>query len=207
MKFCKFCGSQLDVSLKTCVNGHNYDSSLTACPYCPKKDYARTVIEGEQGSKRTVIPRDANPSRRNDKTVIDNWTPTLTPRGGPRREKTVIVNDDGPSSPGQATGSGAVRRLVGWLVTFDIQAAGTDFKIYEGRTKIGSAPNNDFVINQPGVSDEHSLLLYRDKKFILKDQLSTNGTIVNGTAIEDTVHLSDNDVIRIGTVTLKLRVI
>jgi len=208
MKFCKKCGTPLDVSLKTCANGHNYDTTLVECPYCPKKDYAKTVIQSDQGDSRTIVPREGGSSRRGDKTVIDNSPPTLSSSSsGGRRERTTIVNDDGSPAAASAPAGQPLPRLVGWLVTFDLQASGTDYRIYEGRTRIGSAASNDIVITRPGVSDMHAMLLYRDDQFILRDELSTNGTIVNGKTFEGTLHVADNDLIRIGSVTFKLKVI
>lgn len=220
MKFCKSCGQPLDTAMRTCVNGHNYDASLPACPYCPRKDFAKTVTENDD-DPRTVVERGQNKPGRPDKTIIDDGQPTLARKTGPgttepafgrptsprREDKTVIYTPDAQGSPGQPAAAHATRKLVGWLVTFDLQPAGTDFRLYEGRSRIGRTPNNDIVVNSTGVSDEHCLLLYRDKNFILEDRLSTNGTFVNGKMIEEKVHLNDHDEIRIGNVTLKLRTI
>jgi pSer/pThr/pTyr-binding forkhead associated (FHA) protein len=93
------------------------------------------------------------------------------------------------------------------LVTYDINPAGVDFKLFVGRHKIGGGNNNDIVIQQPGVSEGHAILLYRENKFVLQDMLSTNGTFVNGEAIEDRVVLKNDDVIRIGSINLKLKTI
>ncbi|HOT97914.1 MAG TPA: FHA domain-containing protein [bacterium] len=228
MRFCKYCGKALGDALRTCANGHNYDSALSRCPYCPEADSGRTLVE--TNDKRTLLERNdaespgpthsdtvidpftpANPrgTIRGDRTVIDNAGPTLVRRDGMggRPDKTVIM--DSPSALGPAGGPSmqSAHKLVGWLVTYDLQPSGTDFRVVEGRNKIGKSASNDIVIDRPGVSEEHCLLLFRDNKFYLQDQLSTNGTFVNGTSIEDKVTLQENDVLKVGSVALKFKVV
>jgi len=50
-------------------------------------------------------------------------------------------------------------------------------------------------------------LLYRDDTFILQDMLSTNGTFVNEEPIDDKVVLKNDDIIRVGSINLKLKTI
>jgi pSer/pThr/pTyr-binding forkhead associated (FHA) protein len=71
---------------------------------------------------------------------------------------------------------------------------------------IGSAADADIVLRDSTVSGKHASLRYKDQKFYLTDLDSTNGTYLNdgsnGIAREE---LKDNDVVRIGEVSLKFK--
>jgi len=98
-------------------------------------------------------------------------------------------------------------KLVGWLVSYDIDPAGIDYKLYEGKTKIGRSNHCKIIVNDSTVSEEHVLLLYKDEKFILQDELSANGTFVNGEQIEERVLLEDGDEITFGSVNFIIKII
>lgn len=206
VKFCKYCGSPLAGSYKTCANGHNYESNLSNCPFCPSSDYEKTMMDNSTNI-RTIRASGSI----SDKTIIDTSAPTLSKSGSftDNHEKTVIFNPDKTTQNSNSILPVAQRKLVAWLVTYDINPNGTDFRIFEGRTKIGKHRNNDIVINQSGVSDEHAVLLYReiDKKFVIQDSLSTNGTFVNKALIDEKVTLHNDDIITLGKVNLKLKII
>ena len=200
--YCKRCGTDLSQNSKICKNGHNYDASLDECPFCPsygsKGSYAETVFDSG------VYDR--------DKTVIDVSSPQLKPAGGharPDMDRTMIYS----SQPASVGSSGArepqagIRKLVGWLVTYDINPAGTDYKLYVGRQLIGRRASNDIVLQQPGVSEDHAIILYRDDKLVIQDNLSTNGTYVNGKSIEERTELLNDDIIKVGTIELKVKII
>jgi pSer/pThr/pTyr-binding forkhead associated (FHA) protein len=119
-------------------------------------------------------------------------------------KKTVIAGVE-TSIDEQSLVSG--NRLVGWIVSYDLDPAGKDFKIFEGRTKIGRSTVNNIVIDKPEISDEHVLLLNRDNKFIIQDQLSANGTFVNGKKVEERNEVKDNDIIKLGSISFKLKII
>lgn len=188
--YCKNCGASLK-SHKTCKSGHNYDASLEHCPYCPRPETL--------GGIKTQI--DSEPPAM-DKTVVDMSSSRLSnqasyPAGA--SDKTVIYGSGQKETP-----QAEPRKLVGWLVTFDIDPAGTDFRLTVGRHKIGRGAENEIVINQPGVSELHATLLYRAGKFLLQDNLSVNGTFVNGDMIADKTELNNGDVIRMGRIDLRL---
>ncbi|MCB5224272.1 MAG: FHA domain-containing protein [Candidatus Cloacimonadaceae bacterium] len=202
--FCKSCGKALRSNLRTCPNGHDYDASLPACPHCPP---ARDNL----GLQPTARMGDDV-----DKTRLDTSKARLQPGhaapSAPADDKTVILGAE-PSEPEAESGSEAKprpqanRMLTGWLVTFDIDPMGRDYKLYQGRHIIGSAQNCDIRLSIPGVSAEHAVLLCRNGKYIIEDNLSSNGTFVNGEMIEDKVYLNENDIIRIATVDLKLKTV
>jgi hypothetical protein len=103
--------------------------------------------------------------------------------------------------------SSSLIKLVGWLVSYDIDPAGIDFKLYEGKTKIGRSNHCKIIVNDSTISEEHVLLLCKDEKFILQDELSSNGTFVNGEQIEERVLLNDGDEITLGNVNFIIKII
>ncbi|MDR2300108.1 MAG: FHA domain-containing protein [Comamonas sp.] len=52
------------------------------------------------------------------------------------------------------------------------------------RTTLGRRPYNDIVIENLAVSGEHAVLTMMDDKVVIEDLRSTNGTFVNGRAIQ-----------------------
>jgi pSer/pThr/pTyr-binding forkhead associated (FHA) protein len=68
-------------------------------------------------------------------------------------------------------------------------------------TGIGRGGENDIVITSKRVSREHARLLRQNRKTLLEDAGSTNGTFLNDEQIREPVELSDGDRISIGDVT------
>ncbi len=178
-KFCTNCGKPLNQSNKVCVNGHVYDASLLKCPFC-SSDFrsASSNIPLQDAEKTKVLSSSKNTSG-----------------------KTVVLSTDSDSHKDKSTGC---RRLVGWLITFTWKPEGEDFKLYEGRNLLSGENPSDVKLNDPAVSSPHCMLLYRNSKMRIKDELSTNGTFVNGKAIEET-DLNDGDIIKVGATELKYR--
>lgn len=98
------------------------------------------------------------------------------------------------------------RKLVGWLVSYSLDEMGVDFKLYEGKNVIGRNAGCQIAIQDPTVSGEHAIILFRNGKYSIKDNQSTSGTNVNDEDIElDALYLKDGDVIRVGKTELKFR--
>jgi pSer/pThr/pTyr-binding forkhead associated (FHA) protein len=96
--------------------------------------------------------------------------------------------------------------VVGWFVALTGQQLGEDFRIREGPNIIGSAADADIVLRDSAISGKHASLRYKDQKFTITDLDSTNGTFLNDRS--DPIareELKDNDVVRIGEVTLKFK--
>jgi hypothetical protein len=198
-KFCKFCGAQLAARHKTCANGHNYDANLDQCPYCPQAEVTATISRAITSAKTIIDKPDNTKTNVNEKqqagkaqtkTAIDGKTLIFGSKTNINEETSIAGN-----------------RLVGWLVSFELDPAGMDFKILEGRTKIGRNSTNNIVIDKPEISDEHVLLLCRNNKIIIQDQLSANGTFVNGEKVEERTEIKDNDVIKLGSISFKIKII
>ncbi|MBX7044261.1 MAG: FHA domain-containing protein [Ignavibacteria bacterium] len=193
-RFCISCGavlSQVSENKKMCPNGHVYGASLSSCPYCPSPQLQSKILKGSDSSTETI-----SSDKGKDATRI------ISPSGGGSSNfnKTVIVSP-GDDSSGKATTS---RKIIGWLVTFSWKEEGQDFRLYEGRNLISGDSKSDVALNDPSVSSPHCMILFRNGKLRIKDELSTNGTMLNGSEIEE-AELNDGDVIKIGRTELKFR--
>lgn len=167
-----------------CSNGHNYDSKIyDKCPFCPTGSE-----EIATGGKTEIM--DCASDTSSAPTVAFSAAAsqeTFTPGG------TVIRG-----LPNQEIQEG--RKLVGFLVSYDMDENGRAFKLYEGKNVVGSAPNCDIPVStDASVSSKHLTILYRGNRFLFKDEFSTNGTFINGTMENEGV-LKDRDVITVGKV-------
>jgi hypothetical protein len=93
------------------------------------------------------------------------------------------------------------RYVVGWLVGLNGPSRGEAFPVRMGRNVIGRDKRSDILINDDQASSHHADLVFRpeERRFILMDHNSTNGTYVNETEIEPRRDLIENDVVRIGS--------
>ena len=181
------------MSIKTCEeNGHKYDSSEhTQCPYCPDKTevlntQSASQSDGESSDDKTEAMTTPEPSA--DKTEV---------MSGPSADKTAIHKPVADDSGTESTGSTG-RKLVGWLVSFSWNNEGQDYRLREGKTMLGADSKCDIVVGDSQVSAHHATILYRGGKFKIKDEFSTNGTLIDGNEIEDQTDLEDGNTITIG---------
>jgi hypothetical protein len=95
----------------------------------------------------------------------------------------------------------AKRYVVGWLVAINGPARGESYPVRMGRNVIGRDRKSDIVIQDDQASSHHADLVFRpeERRFILMDHNSTNGTYVNETEIEPRRDLAVKDVVRIGS--------
>jgi len=63
---------------------------------------------------------------------------------------------------------------------------------------IGRDPSNDLVLSDSMVSRRHAILEQRGDVFVLRDNNSSNGTLVNGDRVSDEHPVRDGDLIAIG---------
>jgi len=122
---------------------------------------------------------------------IDSARPAVG-GGGPTPDRRTIVVDQ--------AGAGRISRgkIVGWLINFTGNPDGEDYRIYSGHNRIGANPVCDIVINDDTVSGSHAILVYREGRCLIKDDLSRNGTFVNGREITEAHPLQNYDQIRLG---------
>jgi len=175
-----------------CKNGHYFPKNLKTCPYCPsqnqeKSPLEKTKVQTELSDEitKTKVLNTENQSNNLAKTIIE--TPISET---PKVEKTKEI-----------------RKLVGWLVSFTIDANGKDFKLFEGRNSIGSSETCDVVISGDNKTSAHHLtILHRRGEVKFRDELSTNCTFLNSQFSEEGV-LKDNDELKIGDNTFIVKLI
>ena len=114
-------------------------------------------------------------------------------RGPVPMERTVAVPREGLSP--------AKRYVVGWLVELNGPLRGESYAVRIGRNVLGRDKKSDIVVNDDQASSHHADLVFRpeERRFILMDHNSTNGTYVNESEIEPRRDLAGKDVIRIGS--------
>ena len=249
-KICNHCGANLTKKYKTCKNGHNYESSLSDCPYCPGPEVAKE-LKTSTSNKKTVIDRQektiTKPKIVIPKSILKTPSPqpvshkkTVLEKPAKKKiavekkiavpkeiavekeilfekksaaekeiviEKEIVTEKEIAIEKEVVVKDSSLIRLVGWLVSYDIDPAGIDFKLYKGRIKIGRSKHCEIIVNDSTISEEHVLLLCKDEKIILQDELSANGTFVNGKQIEERVLLEDGDEIKLGSVTFIIKII
>jgi Inner membrane component of T3SS, cytoplasmic domain len=167
---------------KFCNNGHQMEDSWEVCPYCQ-----RTGFQNPSGMAANLA-----------KTRLEfEAAPAASAMGGaPAARKTVLLS-------GRPKGE-----LAGWLVVMTGDQKGEDFRVREGQNSIGSGIESDIVIKDPAVSGKHAALRCRDKKFLLTDLDSSNGTYLNDAPDPISMEeLHDNDTIRMGTTLLKVKML
>ena len=71
-------------------------------------------------------------------------------------------------------------------------------------TRVGRAEENTIVLDDEFVSTAHSMLLLREGRWWIRDEGSTNGTVVNGQRIDGETPLREGDELLIGRVRLRL---
>lgn len=113
----------------------------------------------------------------------------------PDRRTVVVSAPDDPA--GKSKG-----KIVGWLVSYTKYADGVDFKLRSGFNRIGAHPACDLVIEDETVSGSHAVIVYRDGRCLIKDELSRNGTFVNGNEVSEARVLQNYDQVRVGNTIL-----
>ncbi|MBV8517572.1 MAG: FHA domain-containing protein [Acidobacteria bacterium] len=184
---------------KRCENGHFIDESWDLCPYCPQ--------DASEPEIPVVRPRAAELSPR---AVASAAAPA--PDAAPRRVTSsgsaAAVASPPPQQQIERTvasrleaGAQQKRYVVGWLIGLNGASRGESFPVRMGRNVIGRDRRSDIVIADDQASSHHADLVFRpeERRYILMDHNSTNGTYVNEAEIEPRRDLIGKDVVRIGS--------
>ena len=193
---------------KRCENGHFIDESWDICPYCPQdaSDPAIPVVRPRADAAMPaahVAPLRAAPdpppraalSAAEARPVGRSTSPgPVAVPSAPFVERTVAAQKIDASSAHK-------RYVVGWLVGLSGIARGESFPVRVGRNIIGRDKRSDISINDDQASSHHADLVFRpeERRFILMDHNSTNGTYVNEMEIEPRRDLAANDIVRVGS--------
>ena len=85
------------------------------------------------------------------------------------------------------------------LVINPTSASKREIPIASRVISIGRDPSNDLVLSDSMVSRRHAILEQRDNIYVLRDNNSSNGTMVNGDPVEAEKTLRDGDLLAIGS--------
>lgn len=190
---------------KRCENGHFIDESWDLCPYCPA-DNSEPDIPVVRPA-RVSVPEPVSQPQARPVGLASPLPPPPAVTGnvpsGPRivpppMERTVAVR----VAASESINTQAPKRyVVGWLVGLNGAARGESFPLRIGRNVLGRDRRSDVVVPDDQASSHHADLVFRpeERRFILMDHNSTNGTYVNEAEIEPRRDLTTKDVIRIGS--------
>lgn len=220
--------------MKRCEFGHYYSEHLSSCPYCAGAsgtagtDDSTTAGFSENINETTAGFLDDNadlptmPVGGGDATIplesggsgsidigpnIDFGNANMG--GLSDNEKTVIIdNDNDDETDSKEKINRPTRKLVGWLVSYTLDEMGLDYRLFEGKNVIGSNVDCEVsVIQDKSVSGRHATILFRNNKFLLRDEFSTNGTFLNDVIVEEnTPEIKDGDILRVGNTIFKFKV-
>ena len=210
-KFCKACRSPIPKTNEKirCPNGHIMDPTWQKCPICqagtadaPKeksKSHQKTLGQVEKAALQV-----SGGARR--ETKVENHILEGGSVGSKKaKRKTVVISTN--KSHGKDD-SAPRPRIVGFLITYSYDPSGEYFEIREGRHVIGAGVDTDITLKgDKNISSEHSILLFRRGVFLMRDNLSTNGTFVNGEEIRGDVSLNNYDKIKMGDTQFTLIII
>jgi FHA domain len=192
----------LNVADKRCDNGHFIDESWDLCPYCPgapaepEIPVVRPTRFGAQEAPRPTAVAGEPPRRP---------TAVSPPKTMARRDVAVAIE----SEPVDRTVASQKleplvqpkRYVVGWLIGLNGSVRGESFPVRVGRNVLGRDRRSDIVVNDDQTSSHHADLVFRpeERRFILMDHNSTNGTYVNESEIEPRRDLATKDIVRVGS--------
>lgn len=108
----------------------------------------------------------------------------------------------------------APRVLAGFLVSYEANALGQSWSVYQGSNlvgRLGAIAGADIELPHATVSSRHALLqaAAHPGRLLLRDQSSTNGSFVNDTALQpdERRELHDGDRVRFGLFTVIVKII
>lgn len=122
--------------------------------------------------------------------------------GMPTPGETEIVSGN-PSEAPRST-----RKIVGWIISYTLDEMGVDYRIFEGNNTIGrDAANSIMLSNESTISGKHMTILFRGGNFWAKDEMSANGSFLNGVEMEiqKAYPIKDNDELRLGNTVFKFK--
>lgn len=181
------------------------DPSWSQCPYCEAKKKAGDKTSRVPPEAATSAAPDSRRATRVDPPSASAPAPAGAAEAPGRGHTKVDSRPVGSAAAARAGGGG--RRLTGIVTSFTWSRLGQLFEVRDGRNYVGSGDvssenNRRCDIHLPEdqmLSSAHFLILCQSGKYIISDNLSTNGTFVGGEQIDTRgVELPDDAVIKAG---------
>lgn len=110
-----------------------------------------------------------------------------------------ITNSEGQLAEASRQSESAVsssRAPVGRLIVISGSTALPEYPVFP-ETTIGRSEKNSIQLSSQDISAIHCIIRIKDDIFALEDAGSTNGTLLNGTRVQNPTRLRDNDIISI----------
>lgn len=198
---------------RVCDKGHPMDPNWKTCAYCDADNRAhqKTTYEPENLKPSESMQRSINMERKftevNDGGSNEGHGATKFDIPGDvsqQREKADKWQQREKSNMNHG-------KLTGVVVTYKWRSQGNLFPLYEGRNVIGSESAESCDIYIPSnidsqVSGRHAVILCRTGKVELYDELSTNGTFLNGKYVaRGGVDVADGQLIKTGATVFEFR--
>jgi len=178
---------------------------------------------GDEGGNRETVVRgvpaegggaSGGAGERDDKTRVR--MPAVGSGAGSGRaanaDATRHVKREGAGKTGKGGRSGRTMRMevvperFGWLVVKKGARVGHVYRLDPEVTDLGRGADNDIVIDDEKVSEEHTRVRVDEEgQFVVWDLASTNGTFVNGERITAATPVVENDEVRVGHTVLVLK--
>lgn len=186
---------------KQCINGHTIDASWDLCPFCPviESPPAFSVVR----PRTLAVPLEPPaPAQSPAPSAAQSSAPAPAPTA--RQERTPLpsrINTGLRTAVLAKMSASGPRYVVGWLVALNGKARGESFPIRIGRNVIGRDRKAEVYIDDDQVSAHHADLVFRpdERRYILMDANSTNGTFINEEEIQSRSDLIAEDILRFGT--------
>ena len=199
MQFCVRCrqpiagsapGGAAGVVRTTEAEGGLFDPKPGPVPMAPRP--LSTPAPAASGARRTVLEEGGGgpppaPVRVSQQLPASPAAPAWQAGAASvARNRTVLVEGPPATVPvGQAAAAPkaavGTARIVGWMVSFDKNPAGQEYVIRAGRSRIGRGRDNEIsLFFEDKASDLHATIIWRNGNCAVKDEGSTNGTLVNG---------------------------
>lgn len=145
---------------------------------------------------KTPPPPAASAPRR---TQLEEAQPSRGNGSAPPRARGRTQLDTGEAP--ELTPPPSSSRIVGWAISYDRDPQGASYVIRAGRTRIGRSRDSDIALFFDGkASEHHATIVWRNGQAAVKDEASTNGTLVNGEdiGIGSTASLASGDRLTVG---------
>jgi VWFA-related protein len=141
--------------------------------------------------------------------VFEAAPPPATPAPAPATMKPTLgaeaLPDFAPAGRRPRAKTEVLDRSAGPIAFLIDAETGRQFRLSDGTT-IGSAAENDLILDETAVSGQHAKVKFENGAYAIFDLASTNGTEVNGAPITHHV-LADGDTVRIGRKTLVYKMV
>lgn len=140
----------------------------------------------------------------------EDTAPLASPAAGRVDARRTRLDDDEGTPRGESSRAGApgrARRAAGWMISFDFNSTGQEYVLREGRNRLGSQRDCEISLFYDAFcSAHHATIVYQSGECVIRDEMSSSGTFVNGTKVPigGTAALTSGDLLRLGHSTFKL---